>query len=417
MSISRCCAQLRSGWGCSGCRLCKSRKNEVVYDLLISGGHVIDPAGGLDQLADVAVQDGRIALVGPLIERAMARQVIDATGQIVTPGLVDLHTHIYWGVTYWGIEADPVAARSGVTSWLDAGSAGAYSFPGFRRYVHEASRARIFCLLNLSAIGLIAPTWEFANPDYCDLELAAQTVEENRDIILGIKARIDANTTRGVGLRPLEQARELADRLDLPLMVHIGSGPPEMAAIGELLRPGDILTHCFTGGNHRLLSDDGRLAPLARELQQRGVILDIGHGAGSFNYRVAEAALAEGLLPDVISSDIHQLSVQGPMFDLPTTLSKFLELGMSLAEIIDRATRRPALAMRRPDLGTLQPGSQADIAIFRLEQGDYTLYDTAMQPRSASQRLICTATLLDGLPLARQPERLPAIWAGRKYAR
>lgn len=382
-----------------------------MYDLLIRGGHVIDPASDLDAPTDLAVQGGRVALVAPTIDPAAARSTIDATGQIVTPGLVDLHTHIYWGVTYWGIEADPVAARSGVTTWLDVGSAGAYSFPGFRRYVKDASRARVFCLLNLSAIGLIAPTWEFTNLDYCDVDLAARTVEENRDIILGIKARIDSNTTRGVGIRPLELARTLADRVDLPLMVHIGSGPPSMGAIAELLRPGDILTHCFTGGDHRLLTDEGRLAPLARELQGRGVILDIGHGAGSFNYRVAEAALAEGVLPDVISSDIHQLSVQGPMFDLPTTLSKFLELGMGLPEIIDRATRRPALAMRRPDLGTLAVGSPADIAIFRIEEGDYTFYDVAMNPRKATRRLICTETLLEGEPLPRLPERPLAIWA------
>lgn len=382
-----------------------------MYDLLISGGHVIDPASGLDAVMDLAVQGGRVALAAPRIDPALARSTLDATGQIVTPGLVDLHTHIYWGVTYWGIEADPVAARSGVTTWLDVGSAGAYSFPGFRRYVKDASRARVFCLLNLSAIGLIAPTWEFTNLDYCDVGLAARTVEENRDIVLGIKARIDGNTTRGVGIRPLELARELADRVALPLMVHIGSGPPSMGAIADLLRPGDILTHCFTGGDHRLLADDGRLAPLARELQQRGVILDIGHGAGSFNYRVAEAALAEGVLPDVISSDIHQLSVQGPMFDLPTTLSKFLELGMSLPEIIDRATRRPALAMRRPDLGTLAVGSVADIAIFRIEEGDYTFYDVAMNARKATRRLACTTTLLEGEPLPRIPERPLAIWA------
>ncbi|MEI7770138.1 MAG: amidohydrolase/deacetylase family metallohydrolase [Chloroflexales bacterium] len=382
-----------------------------MYDLLVSGGHVIDPANGIDGPADIAVQGGRIAAVAAQIDRGLASRAIDASGQIVTPGLVDLHTHIYWGVTYWGIEADPVAARSGVTTWLDVGSAGAYSFPGFRRYVRDASRARVFCLLNLSAIGLIAPTWEFTNLDYCDLDLAAQTVEENRDIILGIKARIDSNTTRGVGLRPLELARELADRVGLPLMVHIGSGPPAMAEISELLRSGDILTHCFTGGSHRLLTDEGRLAPLARELQVRGVILDIGHGAGSFSYPVAEAALAEGVLPDVISSDIHQLSVQGPMFDLPTTLSKFLNLGMRLYDVIDRATRRPAAAMRRPDLGTLGVGSLADVAIFRVEEGEFTFHDVAMNPRTGGRRLTCAHTLIDGQPLPRTPERQPAIWA------
>lgn len=382
-----------------------------MYDLLVRGGHVIDPASGLDGPADLALRDGRVALVAPAIDPGEASAVLDAAGCLVTPGLVDLHTHIYWGVTYWGIEADPVAARSGVTTWLDVGSAGAYSFPGFRRFISEAATARIYCLLNLSAIGLIAPTWELSNLDYCDVGLAAQTVEENRDIILGIKARIDSNTTRGVGIRPLQLARELADRVSLPLMVHIGSGPPAMAEIAELLRPGDILTHCFTGGNHRMLTEDGRIAPLARELQQRGVILDIGHGTGSFSYEVAEAAFAEGVLPDVISSDIHQLSVQGPMFDLPTTLSKFLNMGMALPDVIDRATRRPAAAMGRPDLGTLAVGAPADIAIFRVEEGAFTFHDVAMAARPGSRRLVCTETLVAGKPLPRTPERDPAIWA------
>ncbi|MCS6842188.1 MAG: amidohydrolase/deacetylase family metallohydrolase [Roseiflexus sp.] len=382
-----------------------------MYDLLICGGHVIDPANGLNAIADVAIRDGRIVAVAPSLDPAQAREVIDAAGQIVTPGLVDLHTHFYWGATYWGIEADPVAARSGVTTWVDAGSAGAYSFPGFRQFICAASRVRTFAFLNLSAIGLIAPTWEFANLDYCDVDLAIRTVEENRDLIVGIKARIDHNTTRGVGIRPLHLARALADRVALPLMVHIGNGPPPLEKIVALLRPGDILTHCFTGGTHRLLTADGRLSPVARELQQRGVLLDVGHGTGSFSYRAAEAALQEGVLPDVISSDIHQLSVQGPMFDLPTTLSKFLNLGMTLPDVIDRATRRPALAIGKPELGTLSPGAPGDVAIFRVEEGEYTFFDVEMNARCGNRRLICTTTIVGGTALPRVPERSPAMWA------
>jgi dihydroorotase len=381
------------------------------YDLLIAQGQLIDPGSGRVGRYDLAVAGGRVAAVAPQIDRSQAAQVIDAAGQIVTPGLVDLHTHIYWGVTFWGIEPDPVAARSGVTTWFDAGSAGTYTFPGFRRYVIEPSAIRIFSFLNLSTIGLVAPTWEFANLDYCDVPIAARMVEENRDLILGIKARIDANTTRGIGIRPLELARELADRVELPLMVHISSGPPAWEEIAALLRPGDILTHCFTGGTHRFLRADGTIDPMAVELQQRGVIMDIGHGGGSFVFDVAEAALAQGLVPDVISSDIHQLSVQGPMFDLPTTLSKFLSLGMSLPDVIARATVRPAQAMRRADMGTLQVGAPADIAIFTLEEGAYQFHDVRMQERKGNRRLICQKTFVRGLELARRPERPPAIWA------
>ncbi len=381
------------------------------YDLVIAGGRVLDPGAGIDGVMDVAVVGDRVAAVDPELDRTGAREVIDAAGHIVTPGLVDLHTHVYWGVTYWGIEPDPVAARSGVTTWLDVGSAGAYSFPGFRRYVAEPSRARVYCLLNLSAIGLVAPTYEFANLDYCNVDLAARIVEANRDLVLGIKARIDRNTTRGTGIRPLELARELADRVGLPLMVHIGTAPPDIDEVAALLRPGDILTHCFTGQDMRITGPGAPVRADIRELHARGLILDIGHGAGSFSYEVTEAALEQGLLPDVISSDIHQLSVQGPMFDLPTTLSKFLNLGLTLSQVIERATSRPAAAMRRPDLGTLRPGSAADLALFRVEEGEYTFHDVQMAPRRGTRRLVNTLTLVAGEPLPRLPERERAIWA------
>ena len=383
----------------------------IAIETLIAGGRVIDPAAGLDAELDVAIAAGRVIEVAPNIDRGRARTVIDAQGQLVTPGLIDLHTHIYWGATYWGIEPDPVAARTGVTTWLDVGSAGAYSFPGFRRYVADRSRSRVFSLLNLSSIGLIAPTWELSNLDYCDIDLAAQIVNANRDLILGIKARIDRNTTRGVGVRPLALARELADRVGLPLMVHIGSGPPTIDEVAHYLRPGDILTHCCTGGNMRVLGQDQVVHAEIAALHERGLILDIGHGAGSFSYEVAEAMLAQRILPDVISSDIHQISVQGPMFDLPTTLSKFLNLGMSPGEVIDRATARPAAAMRRPDLGTLQPGSAADVALFRIEEGAYTFYDVAMTQRRGTSRLVNTMTMVDGVALPVVPEPDLAPWA------
>jgi dihydroorotase len=338
-------------------------------------------------------------------------QVYEAGGQIVTPGLVDLHTHIYWGVTYWGIEADPVAAHTGVTTWLDVGSAGSYSWPGFRRYVAEPSNVKVFALLNLSSIGLIAPTYELSNLDYCNVDLAETMVNDNRDLILGIKARIDRNTTRGVGIRPLELARELADRVNLPLMTHIGWGPPSIDEVTALLRPGDILTHCFTGGDMRITDAHGKIRPEIRDLKDRGLILDIGHGTGSFSYEVAEAMLDQGLPPDVISSDIHQLARQGPMFDLPTTLSKFLNLGMSLPDVIERATSAPASAMRRSDLGTLAVGSAADVALFRLEEGEFDFYDSDMAKRGGTSRLVNTMTMVDGQVLVGGPEREPHVWS------
>ena len=381
------------------------------FDLAIRGGEVVDPGSNLLGRMDVGIRDGVIAAVDRSLPIEGARETLEAAGQIVTPGLFDLHTHVYWGATYWGIEPDPIAARTGVTTWLDAGTAGGYGFPGFRRYVVEKSEARVLALLNVSAIGLTAPTYELANLDYCDLALARQIVEANRDVILGIKARIDALTTRGVGLEPLRLARKLADQVALPLMVHIGKAPPALEEIFTLLRPGDILTHCCTGQVNRLPEADGRLPGYVRRAWEEGLVLDVGHGTGSFSYEVARQMLAAGMPPDIISSDAHQLSIQGPMFDLPTTLSKFLNLGMTLPEVIERATARPARAVRRPDLASLKPGAPADVATFTLEEGDYIFHDVLMTARTAKARLVNRATIRAGKLMAPRPERPLAPWA------
>jgi dihydroorotase len=381
------------------------------FDTVIAGGELVDPGGGNIGRFDIGIRDGKVAAVEPSIPASAADRVIDARGQVVTPGLVDLHTHVYWGATYWGIEADPIAARTGVTTWLDVGSAGGYSFPGFREWIVNGNTAKVYALLNLSSIGLIAPTWELTNPDYWDVDLAARVVEENRDVILGIKARIDCNTTRGVGIAPLEKARDLADRVGLPLMTHIGNGPPTIAEVAAWLRPGDILTHCFTGNDMAIADEQGNIRPEIAQLQRDGLILDIGHGAGSFGYRVAESMLEQGVLPDVISSDIHQLAVQGPMFDLPTTLSKFINLGMTLPQVIACATVNAARAVHLEGAGMLAVGSPADVAIFRLEEGDFTFYDAFMTARTGSKLLVNTLTLVDGRELPKRDERPLHFWA------
>jgi dihydroorotase len=381
------------------------------FDLIIAGGEVVDPGSGLAGRLDIGVTENRIAAVERSLSGAEARKRLDAIGQVVTPGLFDLHAHLYWGATYWGIEPDPIASRTGVTTWLDAGTAGGYSFPAFRRYVIERSASRVYALLNVSAIGLIAPTYEMANLDYLDLGLARQIVEANRDVIVGLKARIDALTTRGVGLEPLRLARKLADALRLPVMVHIGKLPPGIEEIFTLLKPGDILTHCCTGQTNRLVSADGRLFDFVRRAWDAGVVMDVAHGTGSFSYEVAEQMLAAGCPPDIISTDLHQLSVQGPMFDLPTTLSKFLNLGMSLPDAIERATSRPARAIGRPDLARLAPGAPADVAVFALEDGHFTYHDVTMTARTGRLRLVNTATIRDGKLMERVPEPPLAPWA------
>ena len=299
------------------------------FDLLIKGGEVVDPGGGRSGRLDVAIKRNRIAAVDADIPAETAFRVVDAGGQYVTPGLVDLHTHVNYGCGFYGIRPDPIAARSGVTTWLDVGSSGGYNFLGFREFVIENSQARIYALLNISSIGLTAKTWELANPGYCDADLCCQIIDLNRDVLLGVKARIDQLTTSGQGLAPLHKAREAADRCELPLMTHIGMGPPGIDDVMELMRPGDILTHCFTGGTMRIVEESGDLRETVKRAWDAGLVLDIGHGAGSFSFTTAEALMSQGYRPDVISSDIHQMSVSGPMFDMPTCLSKFMSLGMS----------------------------------------------------------------------------------------
>ncbi len=380
------------------------------YDLLIKNGEVVDPGGNSGRF-DVAINGDRIAAVETGIPAGAAKRVIDATGQYVTPGLIDLHTHVYHGVTYWGVRADPVAAGSGVTTWFDAGSAGGYNFPGFREFVIERSAARIYAFLNISSIGLTAETGELGNPEYWDVDLCCKLIESNRDILRGIKVRIDRKTTRGTGVGGLEAARKAADSCAVPLMVHIGKGPPHIADVLKFMNPGDILTHCFTGGSMRIVDEAGRLRDDVRRIRDSGVIFDLGHGAGSFSFETAESLMADGHMPDVISSDMHQLSIQGPMFDLPTCLSKCMMLGMSFAEAIHAATARPASVMGLPGgSGTLAPGTKADVALFDLEQGDFVFYDVDMNARAGKQFLRNTLTVIDGSPLPSMEQDLPAPW-------
>jgi len=381
------------------------------FDLLVKGGHVVDPANNYHGQLDVAIRAGRVAAVDAAIPVNAAFEVIDATGQYVTPGLVDLHTHVYREVTFWGIDADATAWRTGVSTWLDAGSSGAFTLPGFHEFVVKSANVRIFALLNISSIGLVAETYELSILAYCDVDLCIKLASRYPELVRGIKVRIDRATVGENGLEPLWRARRAADECELPLMVHIGYGPPKIEDVLELMRPGDILTHCSTGLTMRIVDGSGQVLEAAKRARDAGIIMDVGHGSGSLSFETAEALFEADFKPDVISSDIHQLSIHGPMFDLPTCLSKFLYLGMSFGEAIKAASSRPAEILGlTSELGSLKPGSYADLALFTIEHGRFPLYDVHLNLREGTEMVRNTLTLVNGRPLPAKVPKPPPPW-------
>src|SRR3954447_364803 len=377
------------------------------FDLLIAGGELVDPGSGRRGRFDVGIADGRVAAVEETLPREAAAEIVEAEGLLVTPGLVDLHTHAFPDATYWGVAADALAPAAGVTTWIDAGSAGAFTIRGFRRFVAEPARVRIKAFLNVSSIGLVAPSWGGAAPRYLDEGACLDAVEANRDFVVGLKVRIDRFTVGPLGLEPLEVALRLAARVELPLMVHIGQGPPELGPLLERLRPGDILTHCTTAATMAPVVA-GKVVPGVREAVERGVVLDVGHGAGAFSFAAAEALLAAGLPPRTISSDAHQHSVNGPMFDLPTCMTKLLALGMPLADVVGAATVEPARAVGLE--ASLAVGAPADVTLLAQEPGPFPIRDVLGERRDAPVRLRAAGAFVAGRRLEPVPVPLPPPW-------
>jgi dihydroorotase len=361
---------------------------------------------------DVAFAGGKVAAVGADLARGDAAEVIDCGGRIVAPGMIDLHVHVFWGVSHFGIHPDPHCVAKGVTTAVDAGSAGAQTFPGFRKYVIDVSATRLFAQLNISSQGMLTrEIGELDNIQHANVERAIATVEAHRDVILGVKVRLSRHSivSEASGIRPLHLAREAADAVGLPIMVHPQEAWCEsLDDILAVMRERDILTHCFHGLSHGILNSDGTVRRTVREAMDRGVIFDVGHGAGSFNWDVAERALRQGALPQTISSDLHVYNVDGPVFDLATTVSKFMHLGLSLDDALHKVTATPAEVIRMAgDIGTLRAGAWGDAVVFDLQQGRYELRDSHGQVRVGRQRLVPTSVVRAGR-VYREPQPLQA---------
>ena len=367
------------------------------HELVIAGGTVIDPRSGVHARLDLAIDDGRIAAVGPNLA-GVAASVIDAAGDLVVPGLVDLHVHVYWGVADLSIEPGPNDLARGSTTIVDAGSSGANTFPGFRRYVIEPFAGRILAFLNISATGQIDPfLGELHDLRFADPERAAAVALANPDVIVGFKVRVSEMLAGPNGLAGLDRALEAGRAAGLPVMVHIGGTSFDVEEVLGRLRPGDIVTHAYTGWQPGIVTGGGRVVAAAAEARARGVRFDVGHGAGSFTWPIAEAALADGFLPDTISSDLHRFNSAGPVHDLATTLSKFLLLGLPLDEVVAMATAAPAAALGSTSgLGSLAVGAEADVTVLRLEEGRFELTDSAGTTREARQRLVPVAVVRAG---------------------
>jgi dihydroorotase len=380
---------------------------------VIKGGDVLDPSQLLRGKRDIGIRYGLIEAVEAEIAPTRALRVLDAAGRLVTPGLIDLHCHVFPYGSGLGIPADELVPYQCTTTCVSAGDAGANTFAAFRRHIVAQTRTRLYAFVHIANIGLTPfPVTELPTIDYADVEAAAKTVASNADMVLGIKVRMSEAIISKLGIEPLRRAISACEAAGTGgrVMVHIGGVETRelMAVILDTMRSGDILTHSYTGAPNPAgfltnIVQDGRLIPAALSAKQRGVIFDVGHGGGSFDYTVAEAAIAQGCPPDTISSDIHVVSGNAPgMPYLPWVMSKFMGLGFSLDQVVAMATINPARIIGRiPKLGTLQVGAPADAAIMELVEGPVSFVDTRNNTRNGRGYLKPVQTVTAGVPFGR----------------
>ena len=368
-------------------------------DVLIRGGNVIDPSQGISGLRDVAVTGDRIVAMAEQLPNYRSDHVIDARGQLVVPGLIDLHVHAYTHSPF-GLEPDPLCAAGGVTTMLDAGTAGSFNFSAFRRDGIDQTQTQLLALVNLSCIGLVAANLgELLDPRYADPDGVIATIRQHPDVAVGVKIRAGTHIIGAgeQGWQNLRAAIRAARESETWLMVHIGESPMSIPELAESLAPGDCITHCFKGGSTRVTDDHGKIYPEIKAAAERGVIFDVGHGYGSFQWEVVQAALDDGFEPTTISTDLHTKNIHGPVYDMPTTMSKFLLLGVPIERVVEMSTTRPAKILKREDeIGTLRVGTIADIAVLEKHEGRFTLTDSYRQTRVGNELLTAATTIRRG---------------------
>lgn len=383
-----------------------------MYDLLIKGGRVIDPAQSIDDKLDIAISRGKIATVAKDIPATESQQVIDAKDKMVTPGLIDVHTHVYDGVMKIAVEPDIAGVKQGVTTVGDGGSAGEATFAGFAKYVIPAARTKVFCFLHLCSFGLI-PEPELEDWDEVNLDAIAATIESYRDLIKGVKLRLVGNLVAREGVKVVETQKKIAKKFGLPIMIHIGDmdkrvSPTLTQEFLPLMEPGDILSHIYTGNFGNPLRPDGTVMPEMRSAMERGVIMDTATGKNNLSFEVARKSLAQGILPTTLSTDLTHRSLTGPTYSLPVTMAKFMALGLDLKQAITMTTINPARALHEEDkIGSLKPGMAADVSILELSSGKWKLEDARQQTIEASQMIMPSMTVKSGQVIPAQPAAQP----------
>ncbi|MBI3696201.1 MAG: amidohydrolase/deacetylase family metallohydrolase [Acidobacteria bacterium] len=370
------------------------------YDLLLKGGRVIDPKNNIDEVRDVAIRGDRIAAVAPNLPVATAKKTIDVSSLYVTPGLVDIHVHVFTqsapGTVYESessVIPDHACFRTAVTTVVDAGTTGWRSFPDLRRRIIDRSRARVLAMLNIVGTGMMNNEVE-QNPVDMEPEKTAAMAKQHPDVIVGIKSAHWRQPT----FTSVERAVEAGRLANLPVMVDFGSFLPErpyQQMVLEILRPGDMSTH-FYRVPAPLLDQSEKMLPYLETARRRGVKFDVGHGGGSFYFRQAEPLVKQGFWPDSISTDLHGGSINGAMIDMLNVMSKFLALGVPMKEVIRQSTTNPATQVKRPDLGQIAPGAEADIAVLRLDSGNFGFVDVRGGRITGTRRLGCEMTVRAG---------------------